>query len=163
MRDFFQKFRGQQRLVHVFPQCENTVVLDDVSVGMVREQARHIGGQLRAAGEGVGGHFHLLAESEGDFVEQDGNGLIERGEDAAVKLMRVNHRVDVRPFAINGRVHSGFEGAYFPSTTAPAKSTMQISDGARSEYFTEDGVMAMQSLPVILADTLPPVPRREPK
>jgi len=40
---------------------------------------------------------------------------------------------------------------------------MQISDGARSEYFTEDGVMAMQSLPVILADTLPPVPRREPK
>ena len=76
---------------------------------MVREQARHIGGQLRAAGEGVGGHFHLLAESEGDFVEQDGNGLIERGEDAAVKLMRVNHRVDVRPFAINGRVHSGFD------------------------------------------------------
>ncbi len=60
-------------------------------------------------------------------------------------------------------IPASIEGAYFPSTTAPVKSTMQMSAGVRSEYLTEDGVMAMPSWPAILADTFPPVPLREPK
>ncbi len=109
VRNLFQKFRGQKRFVHIFAQDNDPVVLDDVGVGVIFELAGDARGQFRAAGEGVRGHLHRFAQSKGDLVEKGGNGLVQHGKNAAVKLMRVNNGVDVRPFAINGCMHSGFD------------------------------------------------------
>ncbi len=70
VRDLLEELCGQQCLVHVLAEGEDPVVLDDLGVCVVTELARDVGGQLRAAGKGVGDDLHRLSEGEGDLVEK---------------------------------------------------------------------------------------------